>query len=132
MRQGINGVQVGRVGNGHGHLAFGFVNGDDAIFPGDIAGHHGNEIVLNLHGGKMHHFGAEVRGLGLRHVAGANDLVGHEKIHHAHAGGVGFFACLGDLTGIGKAEVNQQVQQIIVFFSHEIFVRAPLLLDSGG
>ena len=30
-------------------------------------------------------------------------------------------AGLGDLLGVGEAEVHQQVQQIIVFFCHEVF-----------
>ena len=65
----------------------------------------------------MDDFRAELRGLGLRHVRRADDLVRDQKIHHAHAAGFG--ACPGDLIGIGEAEVNQQVQQIIVFFCHD-------------
>ena len=132
MGERINRVQVGRVGDGHGHLAFVSENGDDAVFSGDVARDDGDDVVLDLEAGQMHHFRAELRGLGLGHVAGPDDLVGHQQIHHAHAGGVGFLAGLGDHIGAGKAEVNQKVQQIIVFFCHEIFQRVPLLFNSGN
>ena len=53
---------------------------------------------------------AELGGLGLGDVAGADGFVRHEKVHHAHAGGLGFLAGLCHHFGIGEAEVNQQVQ----------------------
>ena len=72
-------------------------------------------------------FRAELRGLGLGHVRRADDFVGDQIIHHAHAAGFG--ARLGDLVGVGEAEVNQQVQKIIVFFCHD-GICATLLLSS--
>jgi len=75
MGERINRVQVGRVGDGHGHLAFVFENGDDAVFFGDVARDDGDDIVLDLHVRKVDDFRAELRGLGLRHVTGADDLV---------------------------------------------------------
>ena len=41
-------------------------------------------------------------------------MVRYQIIHHAAAAGIG--ARLGDLLGIGEAEVNQQIQKVIVFF----------------
>ena len=70
----------------------------------------GDDVVLDLEVGQVDHFGAKLRGLGLGHVARADDLVGHQQIHHPHAGGVGFLASLGHHIGTGEAEVNQQVQ----------------------
>ena len=72
----------------------------------------------------MDDFRAELRGLGLRHVARADDLVGQQQVHHADAGGAGFFAGLGDLVGRCKAEVHQYVRQIIVFFCHGLPFRS--------
>ncbi len=66
MRQRVNGVQVGRVGNGDGDLALGFEDGNDAVFFGDVARNDGDDVVGNLHSGQLHHFRAELRGLGLR------------------------------------------------------------------
>ena len=57
---------------------------------------------------RLHDFRAELRGLGLRHVRRADDLVGHQQIHHAHAGSVRLLARLGDLIGGDEAEVHQQ------------------------
>ena len=110
MVQRVEGVQVRRIGDGHGHFVVRFEQRDDAVFFGDIAWDNRDDVVLNLHVGEVHHLRAELRGLGLRHVAGPDGLVRHEKIHHAHAGGDGLFARLADHVSTGEAEVNQQVQ----------------------
>ena len=78
MRQRINRVEIRRVGNGHGHFAFIFENGNDAIFFGDVARDDGDDVVINLHVREVNNFRAELRGLRLRHVAGANDFVGDQ------------------------------------------------------
>ena len=120
MMQRINRVQVGRVGDGDGDFAFGFENGDDAIFFGDVARDDGDDVVVHLEVAEMDDFRAELRGLGLRHVRRADGLVGQQQFDHAHAGGVGFFAGFGDHLGVRQAEVHQHVHQIIVFFCHGI------------
>jgi len=121
MRQRVNGVQVGRVGNGNGDLALGFEDGNDAVFFGDVARNDGNDVVGNLYSSQLNNFRAELRGLGLGHVRRANELVGQHQIHHAHARSLGFGARLGDLLGGHKAEVHQRIHQIIVLFCHDVF-----------
>ena len=78
----------------------------------------------NRHRAEVDDLRAELRGLGLRHVRRADDLVGQQQIHHPDAGGVGFFAGLGDLIGRGEAEVHQYIRQIIVFFCHGLPFRS--------
>ena len=118
MRQRINRVQVGRVGDGDGDLVFIFEDGDDAVFSCDVTRDDGNDLVFNFHAAELDDFRAELRGLGLRHVRRADDVVGQQQIHHAHAGGLGLRASLGDLPGVCEAEVHQQIHKIVVFFSH--------------
>ena len=107
MRQRVNRIQVGRVGNGHGHLALGLEDGNDAVFFGDVARNDGDDVVGNLDAGQLNHFRAELRRLGLGHVRRANELVGQHQIHHAHARRLGFGARSGDLLGVHEAEVHQ-------------------------
>ena len=78
----------------------------------------GNDFVGDSQAGELDDLRAELRGLGLRDIGGADDFVGHQQVHHSHAGGLGLPAGVGDLFGVHGAEVHQQVQQIIVFFSH--------------
>ena len=59
-------------------LAVGLGDGDDAVFAGDVARDHGDDVILDLELGEMHHFRAELRGLGLGHVTRADDLVRHQ------------------------------------------------------
>ena len=110
MREGVNGVEVGGIGDGHGHLALGLENGNDAVFFRHVAGDDGDDIVLNLEVGQVNHFRTELGCLGLSNVTRTDDLVGHQQIHHAHAGGIGLLTRLGNLVGGDEAEVNQQVQ----------------------
>jgi hypothetical protein len=117
VRQRINRVQVGRVGDGHRHLVVGFEQGQDAVFLGDVAGDDGDDVILDFHRAEIDDFRAELRGLGLCHIRRADGLVRDQVIYHAHAAGFG--ARPGDHVGIGEAEVNQQIQKIIVFFCHD-------------
>ena len=127
MRERINRAQVGGVGDGDGDFVVGLENGDDAVFFCDVARDDGDGVVLDFHPGEMHDFRAELRGLGLRHVRRADDLVRHQKIHDAHAGGFRLRARFGDLLGICKAKVLKQVQQIIVFFCHDVLYQTVFL-----
>jgi hypothetical protein len=119
MRQRINRVDVRRIGDGDDDLVFGFENRNDAVFFCDVARDDGDDFVLDSHSAKLDDFRAELRRLGLRHVRRADDFVGDKKIHHAHAGSLSLGARGSNLLGGHKAEVHQQVQKIIVFFSHD-------------
>ena len=119
MRQRVNRVEVGRIGDGDGDLALGFEDRDDAVFFGEMAGDDGDDVVGNLQSAQLDHFRAELRGLGLRHVRRADEFVGQQQIHHAHARSLGLRPRLGDLLGGYEAEVHQQIHQIIVLFSHK-------------
>ena len=90
MRERVNGVQVRRVGDGHGDLAVAFENGDDAVFFGDVARDDGNDVVGNLQAAELNDFRAELGGLGLGDIRRADELVGQQQVHHAHAGSFGF------------------------------------------
>ena len=110
VMQRVQRVQVGGIGDGHRHFRIGFENGNDAIFFGDVARNHRDDIVFNLERRKVHDFRTKLRGLGLRHVAGTDGLVRHEIIHHAHTGGHGLVARPRHDVGAGETKVHQQVQ----------------------
>ncbi len=127
MRERVDGVQIGRVGDGHGDLAITFENGNDAVFFGDMARDDGNDVVGNAQTAELNDFRAELRGLGLGDVRGADELVGQQQVHHAHAGSFGFLARFGDLVSVDNAQVHQHICQIIVFFSHGSSIHAPFV-----
>ena len=97
------------------------VDGHDAVLPGDVPRDGRDDVVVDLDLGEVDDFGAEVGGLGLGDIGGADDLVGDHQVHHAHPGGLGFVRGLRHLVGGDKAEVHQDIDQIIVFFSHGSF-----------
>ncbi len=76
--------------------------------------------IRNLHCGQVDDFGAELGGLGLGDVGLLDDFIGQQKIDHAHAGGAGFCAGVGDLVGGHSSEIDQNVCQIIVFLCHKL------------
>ena len=77
-----------------------------------------DNVVGDLNFVEVDDFRAEVSGLGLGNVRGADHLVGEHQIHQANPGGLSFGTHLGHLVRGDEAEIHEDVDQIIVFFSH--------------
>ena len=80
-----------------------------AVFPGDVPRDGRDDVIRDLQLAEVDHFRAEMSGLGLGDIGWAHHLVGHQQVHHPHAGGFGFAPRLGHLVGGHEAQVNQDV-----------------------
>jgi len=89
-----------------------------AIFARDMAGNRGDDVIGDAQVIEVHNLGAEMSGLRLGYISRPDQLVGQHQINHPNPGGLSFRLQLGHLVRRDKAEVDQDVYQIIVFFSH--------------
>jgi hypothetical protein len=118
MRQAVDGIEIGRIGHGDSQSAVVFENRDDTILLGDMARNRGDDVVGNLDISEFNDFSAEVGSFGLGDVGWPNDLIGHHEVDNTDAGSLGFIFQRSHLFGTHEPEVDQDIYQIIVFFSH--------------
>ena len=86
----VDGVQVRGVGQGNCQAVLVLEDGHDPIFSGDVARDGGNDVIVNLQVREVNDFGAEMGGLGLRHVCRADQFVRQHEIDQSDACGLGF------------------------------------------
>ena len=90
----------------------------NAIFAGYVPWNGGDNIVGDAKIVEIDYLSAEMSGLRLSNIRRPNQFVGQHQIDHADTGGLSFGLQLGHFVGRDKAEVHQDVYEIIVFFSH--------------
>jgi hypothetical protein len=95
-----------------------FEYGNDSILFGDVARDSRDDLISNLEFGEVDNFSAEMGGLGLGDIRWSDNLVGQHEINYADTGALGFIFQRSHLVGTDKPEVNQDIYQIVVFFSH--------------
>ncbi len=105
----IDRVQVRRIGNGDGNAVVVLENRHNTVFTGDMPWDGGDYGVVNLDFGKVDNFGAELSGLGLGYVSGANKLIRHHEVHHPDACTLCFLSCPCDLVWSYESKVNEDV-----------------------
>ena len=88
VRQAVDGVEVGRIGDGNRKAVVMLVDRHDAVLSGDVAGDRGDDVIGDLQLVEVDDFGAEMGGLGLGDVGRADDFVGQHQVHQAHPGGL--------------------------------------------
>ena len=119
VMQAVNRIEIGRVADGDGDGVVDLGNGDGAVFFGDVPADERDDVIRQAQFGEVDDFGAEVGGLGLGDVGGADDLVRQQvRSSDPHARTAGLCPGRVHLGGRYKTGVRQNIYQTIVFFSH--------------